>query len=129
MLLLYLRFPRQRTAWITIYIPLCFYFIAETAQTVAEEASFTFHYASTLSVRFFNAKILSLLFTFHYASTLSYTVQSGDCLSTIFTFHYASTLSESFETGDNYVADICLWYTKFTEKKRQNSLKKAREIP
>ena len=23
----------------------------------------------------------------------------------------------------------CLWYTKFTEKKRQNSLKKAREIP
>lgn len=23
----------------------------------------------------------------------------------------------------------CLWYTKFTEKKRQKSLKKAREIP
>ena len=26
-------------------------------------------------------------------------------------------------------AVCCLWYTKFTEKKRQNSLKKAREFP
>ena len=97
-----------------IYIPLCFYFIEPERSVFILRASFTFHYASTLSdfkellVEWFNS------FTFHYASTLSKTLVQDchDCdiyiplcfyfIETlevenihpeIFTFHYASTLS------------------------------------
>ena len=56
--------------------------------------TFTFHYASTLSVWWlYNQRGFSL-FTFHYASTLSAyqgALRSGK---KVFTFHYASTLSE-----------------------------------
>ena len=119
-----------------IYIPLCFYFILRKAhhnfnlrnlhstmlllypvwESVGRrKASFTFHYASTLSSIAAIARFLHSSFTFHYASTLSdrriwkrqkstgiyiplcfyfigKTVQKAQRYC-IFTFHYASTLS------------------------------------
>ena len=54
-----------------IYIPLCFYFISLAILFTAVMISFTFHYASTLSIeRGAFARYLAR-FTFHYASTLS----------------------------------------------------------
>ena len=78
-----------------IYIPLCFYFISSSiAAQICASASFTFHYASTLSkeswtwshsaynlhstmLLLYRARIVvyvwcSIVFTFHYASTLSH---------------------------------------------------------
>ena len=76
-----------------IYIPLCFYFIGGAYASETQDDKFTFHYASTLSIR--NDNILYQLdaFTFHYASTLSRNGGAGPVDGIIFTFHYASTLS------------------------------------
>ena len=40
----------NRTLWKPIYIPLCFYFIGYLRQLKRQGSSFTFHYASTLSL-------------------------------------------------------------------------------
>ena len=55
--------------------------------------SFTFHYASTLSISGEIPTRQCLLFTFHYASTLSVQESVIACPTFQFTFHYASTLS------------------------------------
>ena len=55
--------------------------------------TFTFHYASTLSVYRYRGGIQSKKFTFHYASTLSDAIMARIDTQTRFTFHYASTLS------------------------------------
>ena len=46
-------------------------------------------------IRFPGTKIQICLFTFHYASTLSVRVAVGVHIPNVFTFHYASTLSRS----------------------------------
>ena len=72
MLLLY---RRSITAWepatLTIYIPLCFYFITMRNLNRPDTSEFTFHYASTLSERRKYGICANDPFTFHYASTLS----------------------------------------------------------
>ena len=54
-----------------IYIPLCFYFIAEYFVDNISGYIFTFHYASTLSTDTGCSAGSETQFTFHYASTLS----------------------------------------------------------
>ena len=114
MLLLYRLTYRDILPAITIYIPLCFYFIAGQSVNKNLDKLFTFHYASTLSLSDSRPIFLLKSFTFHYASTLSNSVvpimaQKLDLHSTMlllyrrseqstvrcttFTFHYASTLS------------------------------------
>ena len=51
MLLLYLNCEKYDSANYSIYIPLCFYFIELSEQRGADVIKFTFHYASTLSIR------------------------------------------------------------------------------
>ena len=98
-----------------IYIPLCFYFITFRPSSLRLASKFTFHYASTLSVKTRSGNVGLFVFTFHYASTLSYCNSASRLLFTYlhsimlllyqihchrkisrykFTFHYASTLSQ-----------------------------------
>ena len=51
MLLLYLTVWSLMRLELQIYIPLCFYFISIEEFHFSEESLFTFHYASTLSIR------------------------------------------------------------------------------
>ena len=74
MLLLYRFWFRRCQSLCTIYIPLCFYFIACTIRIVLSLTLFTFHYASTLSCLVSSIPRPPQWFTFHYASTLSYQV-------------------------------------------------------
>ena len=66
MLLLYPVYrDRPGPAWL-IYIPLCFYFIPYTGTVPVLHGSFTFHYASTLSV----PQILDQVLDSHLHSTM-----------------------------------------------------------
>ena len=58
-----------------------------------ELATFTFHYASTLSGPVDAEYMAYAAFTFHYASTLSFSRGQRQFYYSLFTFHYASTLS------------------------------------
>ena len=76
-----------------IYIPLCFYFIANVCLNVWPLNIFTFHYASTLSsIRSARA---SSFFHLHSTMLLLYLTVSFifKPSNILFTFHYASTLS------------------------------------
>ena len=106
------RFPR-------IYIPLCFYFISDKHPKDPQPLSFTFHYASTLSLYstalphtkpYLHSTMLLLyhrgmpvqeVAEFHLHSTmlLLYRIEcpSGWICAKEFTFHYASTLSYGIE--------------------------------
>ena len=59
-----------RATWV-LYIPLCFYFIAEAEHFHVSAPISTFHYASTLSLSGGRRPVPSSPSTFHYASTLS----------------------------------------------------------
>ena len=116
MLLLYLRHGRNPNKFVKIYIPLCFYFILIVLDSkklifriyiplcfyfiqsplpgiLRSLSSFTFHYASTLSISPSLTRCIIAIFTFHYASTLSFQALSKSAFLSSFTFHYASTLS------------------------------------
>ena len=72
MLLLYRLTYRDILPAITIYIPLCFYFIPSCSIKISSHSVFTFHYASTLSRIASAIQCCMDSFTFHYASTLSH---------------------------------------------------------
>ena len=93
MLLLYPAADGPISASFCIYIPLCFYFIVIASCVSLSRFSFTFHYASTLSISRYFFWMLTISFTFHYASTLSNRTLCTVYCYTLFTFHYASTLS------------------------------------
>ena len=116
MLLLYpITLPSGRIACSTLYIPLCFYYIIWTSAITKRLITFTFHYASTISMffRFLTFSLYSLYIPlcFYYIlmmispssfpySTLHSTMlllyrNSDSCNYNIicFTFHYASTIS------------------------------------
>ena len=71
MLLLYLNETPSPDTWPPIYIPLCFYFIKVSTPYDILLLTFTFHYASTLSLPHTVYTPADVTFTFHYASTLS----------------------------------------------------------
>ena len=95
MLLLYQEIFRPPDCRSVIYIPLCFYFI----WTGIPDILFTdCHLHSTMLLLYPNLLLriaMTATFTFHYASTLSH--RETCCLFSrlLFTFHYASTLSAS----------------------------------
>ena len=94
MLLLYREVPPINRDDLDIYIPLCFYFIhCRRKRKDRIQMTFTFHYASTLSLPKTARRIRMWVFTFHYASTLSKKVRFIWIRHCSFTFHYASTLS------------------------------------
>ena len=51
MLLLYHNWCYWQVRWLLLYIPLCFYYITPLKIQIDTKISFTFHYASTISMR------------------------------------------------------------------------------
>ena len=105
---------RPKSPGITIYIPLCFYFICHVCHQKENADEFTFHYASTLSYTIiWNSLALTIyiplcfyfirrwdwyrglvLYNLHSTMLLLYPGGQGSAATvTVFTFHYASTLS------------------------------------
>ena len=115
MLLLYPLLTAVCASETAIYIPLCFYFILKkdgngsgvsdlhsimlllyqglSCVPAVFSRTFTFHYASTLSLFMYHTSCTGVSFTFHYASTLSHVLAPFIHFLFLFTFHYASTLS------------------------------------
>ena len=93
MLLLYLLQRIIHRFYLSLYIPLCFYYITTAVISLTAFSIFTFHYASTISWCFNNGCYLFNCFTFHYASTISNPGLKSWYVRLIFTFHYASTIS------------------------------------
>ena len=115
MLLLYLNEIPDLTRTLSIYIPLCFYFIYANFSSICFLIVFTFHYASTLSasglwkcsgIRYLHSTMLllyrnpasvatALMQNLHSTMLLLYLSSRILKLETsvTFTFHYASTLS------------------------------------
>ena len=114
MLLLYLQRGLTDSRVLCIYIPLCFYFIADALFIFDAILKFTFHYASTLSVIAIIDKFLLSAFTFHYASTLSYGAVKYHIRVIQFTFHYASTLSLTGHaipaSSDKIYIPLCFYF-------------------
>ena len=73
MLLLYRRLIFAPFLLCLLYIPLCFYYISESSSESTGNATFTFHYASTISKHCMSFSPFFFVFTFHYASTISKT--------------------------------------------------------
>ena len=76
MLLLYRSSTSTPAYIVSIYIPLCFYFIDTSKLDSRFRMIFTFHYASTLSIHLITCILSFDRFTFHYASTLSNSASS-----------------------------------------------------
>ena len=94
MLLLYLigrRVARHWRQYLHSTMLLLYPLFSKTLESLG--FTFTFHYASTLSVLVAEKRNVYTLFTFHYASTLFLKGVVKSVGSAIFTFHYASTLS------------------------------------
>ena len=72
MLLLYPTCRSKRPVEISLYIPLCFYYIGQSSGFAYIWCHFTFHYASTISIMASLQSSSELAFTFHYASTISH---------------------------------------------------------
>ena len=98
MLLLYRRLIFAPFLLCLLYIPLCFYYISESSSESTGNATFTFHYASTISKHCMSFSPFFFVFTFHYASTISKTQGQENWPLGNFTFHYASTISPGVRT-------------------------------
>ena len=108
MLLLYLKDGYRITTNKILYIPLCFYYITDGSTTTYTVTNFTFHYASTISVWWYNGNWYYADFTFHYASTISKFEHTERTHGNIFTFHYASTISKDIMI--DYIFQYCFTF-------------------
>ena len=135
MLLLYLdSYCRFRLPSV-LYIPLCFYYISTLPPAVTNNATFTFHYASTISVVAFNgfsqgvplhstmlllylwSTVISSMIAILYIPLCFYYILAhavGFAVPPFFTFHYASTISVTphFEQASLTILYIplCFYY-------------------